>query len=368
MAKPDISRKRYFHCYKIICSINGKGYIGIASNGVKTRFNQHKHDAKKGVSTPLHAAIRKYGVENFTIEVLGKTTNWDEICLIEREMILKYDTLTQNGRGYNVSTGGEGPFGVKRSTETKEKLSEITKKWLAEDPDRIQNLIEAGRKQMADPARREQIRKGARDAWKRPDFRKKFSSGKKKWANENRDLLSEQQKRIMARPEMRENLRKKAKAQMNDPSNREISRQGALHQWQNDEFKEKMTMQMKNVSKRNWENPDYRRRMKNISCKPIVAGGQQYPSLEAAAEALGVKANTICTRLKNENFPDYYYLLPKRYLLINGVKYSSVNGAAKILGISNAVCKRRLESEDFPEYHLIDETEIQFDETTNKRQ
>jgi group I intron endonuclease len=271
MAKPDISRKRYFHCYKITCSINGKGYIGIASNGVKTRFNQHKHDAKKGASTPLHAAIRKYGVENFTIEVLGKTTNWDEICLIEREMILKYDTLTQNGRGYNVSTGGEGPFGVKRSTETKEKLSEITKKWLAEDPDRIQNLIEAGRKQMADPARREQIRKGARDAWKRPDFREKFSSGKKKWANENRDLLSEQQKRIMARPEMRENLRKKAKAQMKDPSNREISKQGALQQWQNDEFKKKMTLQMKAVSKRNWENPDYRQRMKNISCKPIVA-------------------------------------------------------------------------------------------------
>lgn len=358
MAKPDISRKRYFHCYKITCSINGKGYIGIASNGVNTRFAQHTHDAKKGASTPLHAAIRKYGVDNFTVEVLGKTTNWDEICLIEREMILVHDTLTQNGRGYNVSTGGEGPFGVKRSKETRKKLSEITKKWLAKDPDRIQNLIEAGRKQMADPDQRELSRKGAKDAWEKPGYREKVLSGRKQWAKENRDLLSEQQKRIMARPEMRENLSKKAKAQMKEPSNREISKQGALQQWQNDEFKKKMTLQMKAVSKRNWKNPDYRRRMKNISYKPIVAGGEQYPSLEAAAEALGVKANTICTRLKNENFPDYYYLPPKRYLLINGVKYSSVNGAAKMIGISNAVCKRRLESADFPEYQLIDEAEI----------
>jgi hypothetical protein len=63
MAKPDLTRKRYFHCYKITCTINGKGYIGIASNGVKSRFAQHKHDANKGNDTPLHAAIRKYGVE-----------------------------------------------------------------------------------------------------------------------------------------------------------------------------------------------------------------------------------------------------------------------------------------------------------------
>ena len=115
-----------------------------------------------------------------------------------------------------------------------------------------------------------------------------------------------------------------------------------------------MTHQMERVAKQNWKNPNYRARMKRISCKPIIAGGNFYSSLEEAATAFGVKANTICERLKNPNFPDYYYLPPQRYLLINGIQYPSFNAAPKSLGISTAVCKRRLESEDFPEYILVE--------------
>lgn len=364
MAKPNLTRKRYFHCYKITCTINGKGYIGIASNGPKRRFIQHKHDAKKGAKTPLHAAIRKYGTENFAIEVIAKTTNWEDICKIEREMIAINDTLTQNGRGYNVSSGGEGPFGVKRSKETRKKLSKITKRWLAEDPSRLENLKKVGKKQATKPGQKELSREGAKQAWQRPGYREKVSKRVKIWARENKELMSENQKQVMARPGVRENLKKKAKEQMIDPKNRELSKNGALKQWQNSEFKEKMTRQMKTTAKQNWENPKYRARMKKISCKPIIADGNFYSSLEDAANALGVKSNTICTRLKNPNFPDYYYLPPQRYLLINNIQYPSINAAAKSLGISNAVCKRRLESKDFAEYTLV-ENELLY-ATSNK--
>jgi len=354
MAKPDFTRKRYFHCYKITCTLNGKRYIGIASNGVKRRFIQHQYDARKGIDTPLHSAIRKYGIENFTIEALARTTDWKEICQIEREMIAIHNTLTQNGKGYNIATGGEGPFGVKRSTETRKKLSKITKEWLAADPSRIEHLRKIAKEMAAKPGQKEISRKGAKEAWLRPDYKEKVSRGIKEWAKRNKELMSENQKRVMTRPGFRENLRKKAKSQMKDLNNRELSKKGALKQWENKKFKEKMTYQMKEVAKQNWEDPKYRTRMKNISSKPIIAEGNFYSSSVEAAIALGVKANTICERLKNSNFPDYYYLPPQRYLLINGIQYPSVNAASKNLGISNAVCKRRLDSEDFPEYILVE--------------
>ena len=232
MAKPDLTRKRYFYCYKITCTINGKGYVGIASNGVKGRFAQHKHDANKGKDTPLHAAIRKYGVENFTTEVLARTTNWEEICKIEREMIVIHNTLTQNGKGYNISTGGEGPFGAKRTRETRKKLSKITKGWLAADPSRIEHLRKVAKELTAKPGQKEISRKGAKEAWLRPDYREKVSQRIKEWARENKELMSENQKRVMARLGFRENLRKKAKSQMKNLNNRELSKKGALKQWQ----------------------------------------------------------------------------------------------------------------------------------------
>ena len=249
MTKTNLTRKQYFHCYKITCKLNGKGYIGITSNGVKRRFNHHKQDAKKGAKTPLHAAIRKYGAENFTIEEIKKATNWEDICQIEREMIIIHNTLTQNGKGYNISTGGEGPFGVKRSKATRMKLSKIVKKWMKENPNRLEFLKEVGRRQANKPGQKEISRKGAKEAWQRPGYREKVSKRVKKWARENKELMSENQKQVMVRPGARKNLVKKAKTQMKDPKNRELSKKGALKQWQNNKFKEKMTLQMKRVAK-----------------------------------------------------------------------------------------------------------------------
>jgi hypothetical protein len=284
--------------------------------------------------------------------------SWEKICKIESEMIIKHDTLTQNGKGYNVATGGEGPFGVIRSEETRKKLSKIVKEWFAEDPSRMQHLKEIGRRQAAKPGQKEVSRQGAKEAWQREGYREKVIDRVKKWAKENKELMSENQRKVIARPGVRENLSMKAKVQMKDPENREILRNGALKQWENKEYKEKMTHKMKYVAKRNWENPEYRSRMKSVSCKPIIANGVFYSSLEEAATELGVKLNTICGRLKNPNFLNYYYLPPQRYLLINGVQYPSINAAAKSLGISNAVCQRRLESDDFPEYILIEDQKL----------
>lgn len=60
------------YIYKIYNDINMKIYIGKTKDTIETRFKQHikasKANNKKGVM--LYAAMRKYGVENFHIELV----------------------------------------------------------------------------------------------------------------------------------------------------------------------------------------------------------------------------------------------------------------------------------------------------------
>ena len=86
--------------YKITKISNGKSYIG-QSNDIERRFKEHQ---TKGESSriPLDIAIKKYGVNAFTYEIM-------EECpldkLNEREAYwIKYYNTVQNG--YNCSIGG----------------------------------------------------------------------------------------------------------------------------------------------------------------------------------------------------------------------------------------------------------------------
>lgn len=92
--------------YKITNDINGKIYIGKTLNSLEHRFNEHKRASRKKYceNRPLYSAMRKYGVENFSITLIEKASI--EI-LAEREIywINYYKTY---GEGYNATLGGEG--------------------------------------------------------------------------------------------------------------------------------------------------------------------------------------------------------------------------------------------------------------------
>lgn len=90
--------------YKIINNINNKIYIGKTENSIEKRFKEHCKDAfrKRNEKRPLYAAIRKYGVENFTIELIEETNIPDER---ETYWIKFYDSYS---KGYNATTGGDG--------------------------------------------------------------------------------------------------------------------------------------------------------------------------------------------------------------------------------------------------------------------
>ena len=103
--------------YKITNKLNGKVYIG-QSIDIDTRWRQHIN-AKDNYA--IHNAIKKYGEENFSFEVLLECPA-DMLNVWERDMIALYDCISPNG--YNLTEGGEG---YQCSGETRLKMSEAKK-------------------------------------------------------------------------------------------------------------------------------------------------------------------------------------------------------------------------------------------------
>ena len=93
------------YIYKITNKTNNKNYIGQTSRSINERFGEHLRDAyNRNSEQPIYRAIRKYGKENFSVELLEECNIAD---IDEREIyyINKYDTYNN---GYNATLGGEG--------------------------------------------------------------------------------------------------------------------------------------------------------------------------------------------------------------------------------------------------------------------
>ena len=92
------------YIYKITNDINNKIYIGQTNCTLAQRLNQHYSDSKKlhRKNRPLYQAINKYGIENFSIELIEETDN-----PLEREVYwIEYYGSFKNG--YNATMGGSG--------------------------------------------------------------------------------------------------------------------------------------------------------------------------------------------------------------------------------------------------------------------
>lgn len=90
----------YGYIYCITNRKNNKKYIGLTTRNVNTRFEEHcKADSYIG------NAIRKYGPDNFCLEILDTAKCQEELANKEIEWIAKEGTF---GKGYNMTNGGDG--------------------------------------------------------------------------------------------------------------------------------------------------------------------------------------------------------------------------------------------------------------------
>lgn len=106
--------------------LNGKPvYVGFTSKTLEERWNKHCTDATKYMSPYVfHKAIRKYGIESFSVETIYTGDDWKyTLQVMEPQFITEYNTYIRN-EGYNMTMGGEGSVGFHHSLETITKMSE----------------------------------------------------------------------------------------------------------------------------------------------------------------------------------------------------------------------------------------------------
>lgn len=116
--------------YKITNKTNGRCYIGQSTHiekRWKDHYYAHQNVADEGYDYPLYKAMRKYGYDNFTFEVLEEC---DFAALNEREMFYIKHFNSFND-GYNQTLGGDST--IQSSKLTVEQVLEIQDKLLTQN-------------------------------------------------------------------------------------------------------------------------------------------------------------------------------------------------------------------------------------------
>ena len=94
--------------YKITNNINNKCYIGQSIH-IEHRWEEHKskYNWERENTKPLYLAFQKYGLENFTFEVIEEC-EVEQLNIKEQYWINFYNSYED---GYNLTTGGETNYG-----------------------------------------------------------------------------------------------------------------------------------------------------------------------------------------------------------------------------------------------------------------
>ena len=212
----DITLKKG-QIYLITNNVTNGKYIGQTINSLKSRLSDHKRNAfKLKYRCPLYCAIRKYGIENFSIINVETLCEDDEFVLAdklnEREVyfIKVYNTFVSDNTefGYNATTGGGN---CRFSEESKQKISEGQKRWWSDERKKKQSV------RSLSLWRTEEYRKTHKEAMKKSvtdDFRKKVSKKSiEMWSStEFKDKMSKVRKNLyLNNKNIRDNLTRNGK-------------------------------------------------------------------------------------------------------------------------------------------------------------
>ena len=102
--------------YLIQNMVNGKRYVGQTTKPLDARIAQHMHGG-----IVVDKAIQKYGIENFRYGVIKTCASAEELNYWEKYFIAALKSKAPYG--YNMTDGGDGVPGLKRTPEQCAKIS-----------------------------------------------------------------------------------------------------------------------------------------------------------------------------------------------------------------------------------------------------
>lgn len=90
--------------YKVTNLVNGKVYIGQTRRTLEQRRKEHEKSSK--VQYLFQRALKKYGKESFSWEVIDTADDHDELNMKEANWISRFQSYKT--KGYNMTMGGDG--------------------------------------------------------------------------------------------------------------------------------------------------------------------------------------------------------------------------------------------------------------------
>lgn len=111
------------YIYKFTHKETGRCYIGQTVQDPNRRRLEHiAHSKHTSITHHFHNALRKYGIESFTFEVIDTATTLEELNTLEEKYVLLFDSIDN---GFNIRNPGNNkkhnPASIERMKESQRK-------------------------------------------------------------------------------------------------------------------------------------------------------------------------------------------------------------------------------------------------------
>jgi len=241
---------------------NKKQYVGITSKSIAWRWKIHNEDAysKLDYTSHFYSALRKYGRQNFSIQLLQLADTWEEVCGLEKKYIKLLKTKAPNG--YNLTDGGTGAPGAIWNEEAKKKASLTRKKlWQKEEYKQKTSIGNKKRWEKAEEREKQAVISGK--LWQNAEYKEKtINNNRESWkTQEHKDA----QKKALIKATrdneawMKKNTEKNQRTAKDSAYRKKISEGRKKFFELNPEHKEKMSQ----TTKKYWDEGQEKRRKKH---------------------------------------------------------------------------------------------------------
>ena len=191
---------RTYYIYLITNKINSKNYVG---QRLCPLDKIPKTDNYMGSGVRLHWAYDKYGIENFTKEIIAICHSKTIVDILEKEYIRQYREIGK--AEYNVADGGLNLDSTSEIWKENQRRVVNSEKWRAahrkaiESEEYHEKLRIAQRKRWSDPETRAECSRKSKERWSDPEVKRKHSERAKGrvFTPETRKKIGDRNREIM---------------------------------------------------------------------------------------------------------------------------------------------------------------------------
>lgn len=110
------------YIYKFTHVETGRSYIGQTIQNPNRRRLEHICESRSSKKTyHFHNALKKYGIDAFTFEVIASASSIEELNILEEKFVIQYDSISN---GFNIRQPGNNKL---HSVESKIRMSAAQK-------------------------------------------------------------------------------------------------------------------------------------------------------------------------------------------------------------------------------------------------